>query len=304
MWRRAILAMLFGGIAAAQPSPVIRVDVKLVRVLVSVKDSIGNHVGSISRDQFHVFDSGVEQDIAVFERQTVIPLSIALLVDISGSTAKDLHYEIDSVTHFLRTTFGEGNSDDTVALYTFNWQVSLNNGFNRNASRMERSLREVHPEGGTSLYDAIYLAARDLERRDGRHVIVVVTDGGDTTSTKNYHQALESVQMSDTVMYPILVMPITNMAGRNIGGENALTTLAASTGGRVFLPTIGAQLDAAFAAILRDLRTQYLIGYYPKELPASRSRFHPIRVELPRPDLRVSARSGYYGDSSAERNSR
>ena len=76
------------------------------------------------------------------------------------------------------------------------------------------------------MYDAIFLSSRDMELRDGRHVMVIVTDGGDTTSTKNYHQALESAQMADVVMYPVLVMPITNDAGRNIGGENALTTLS------------------------------------------------------------------------------
>ena len=99
-------------------------------------------------------------------------------------------------------------------------------------------MKQLKSEGGTSLYDAIFLASRELEFRDGRHVMVLVTDGGDTTSNKNYHQALEAAQLADTVMYPVLVVPITNDAGRNIGGENALTTLAAGTGGKVFTPSL------------------------------------------------------------------
>ena len=97
----------------------------------------------------------------------------------------------------------------------------------------------------------------------------------------------------------ILVMPITNDAGRNIGGENALAGLAAGTGGRVFTPSVGPTLDSAFAEILRDLRTQYLLGYYPRNVPPSRNRFHRLEVKLRRPDLRALARTGYYGESEA-----
>jgi Ca-activated chloride channel family protein len=101
------------------------------------------------------------------------------------------------------------------------------------------------------------------------------------------------------VIYPVLVMPITNDAGRNIGGENALTTMAAATGGRVFAPSIGPALDTAFSEIIKDLRTQYLLGYYPKDVPAASNAFHKIEVRV-RPDLRVSARSGYYGESQGD----
>jgi Ca-activated chloride channel family protein len=136
-----------------------------------------------------------------------------------------------------------------------------------------------------------------MEDREGRHVIIVITDGGDTTSSHTFHQALEAVQLADAVIYPILVMPITNDAGRNIGGENALTTFASGTGGRVFAPTVGAQLDQAFSQILRDLRTQYLIGYYPKNVPLTKNRFHQLKVTVDQPGLRVQTRNGYYGDA-------
>jgi Ca-activated chloride channel family protein len=96
-------------------------------------------------------------------------------------------------------------------------------------------------------------------------------------------------------------MPITNEPGRNIGGENALTNLAAGTGGRVFAPTVGESLDAAFAEILRELRTQYLLAYYPRNVPPTKDRFHRLEVKVRRPDLRVLTRSGYYGEAEEGR---
>ncbi len=170
---------------------------------------------------------------------------------------------------------------------------------------MDQILKQLKSGGGTSVYDALFLASRDLEYRKGRHVIVLVTDGGDTTSAKDFHQALEAVQLADAILYPVLVVPITNDAGRNVGGENALTMLAAGTGGHVFTPNLGEQLDKAFDDILRELRTQYLIGFYPKDVPPSKDRFHTLNVTVQNTaanrGLRVSTRSGYYGDSNESR---
>jgi len=141
---------------------------------------------------------------------------------------------------------------------------------------------------------------RDVARQEppalGRHVVVVVTDGGDTVSKFTVHQALEAAQLADAVIYAIVVMPITNDAGRNIGGEHALDFMANGTGGRCFLPTVGAELDKAFTSIITELRTQYLLGYYPRDVPLSKDRFHRLEVRVTRPDLRVSARNGYYGE--------
>jgi len=264
-------------------------------MLVTVKDANGQLVGSLNKNDFAIFDNGVQQNIALFERQTEQPLSVAMLVDTSGSTRIELRYELDSVSKFFRALIVEGNPDDTAALYSFNWQVTLINNYTRRFAALDQRLKQLKSEGGTSLYDAIYLASRGLELREGRHVMVLVTDGGDTTSNKDFHQALEAAQLADTVLYPVLVVPITNEAGRNVGGEHALTTLAAGTGGRVFTPSV-AQLDRAFEDILRELRTQYLIGYYPKDVPPTKDRFHNLKVNVQGRNLRVVTRSGYYGD--------
>ena len=276
-----------------------RVDVNLVRILATVKDNSGRLIGDLEKQDFAVLDNGAPQQIAVFERRTEQPLLVSLLIDNSGSTAKDLKYEIESVNRFLRALFSEGNPKDALALYSFNYEVRRLINFTRNQSTLERSLRGLKGEAGTSLYDAIYLSAREMEDRDGRKVIVVVTDGGDTTSVKDFHAALKAAQRSDAVIYSILVMPITNDAGRNIGGENALTTMGQRTGGRVFAPNLGPGIDKAFVDILKELRTQYLLGYYPKNVPLSADPFHKLEIKVRDSDLRVSSRNGYYGESES-----
>jgi Ca-activated chloride channel family protein len=272
-----------------------KVDVRLVRLLVNVKNPAGELVGNLPREEFTVYDNGVAQETAVFERYTTIPLSVALLVDTSGSTAKDWSLEQRSLMKFLGALFGEGNERDMASLYTFNYDVTQQSDFTRNARRLESKLRFIRPEGGTSLYDAIHYAAVDLQRRDGRHVMVVVSDGGNTTSSKGYQDAKVAAQHADALMYPIVIVPITNDAGRNLGGEHALQTLAGDTGGRWFDPTIGDPLDHAFTEILRDLRAQYMIGYYPREQSKG---FHTVRVELKRPDLQAQTRTGYYREDA------
>ena len=294
---RLILSLLAASTVSAQQAD-IRVDVSLVRIITTtIRSADGRLVGSLSKDDFTVLDNGVPQQIVVFERGSNQPLSVALLIDTSGSTAKDLKYEVDSVGRFLKALFLEGNPKDSVALFSFNYEVVQRNYFTRNASSIEHSLHALHGEAGTSLYDAIYLSSQVLENREGRRVMVIVTDGGDTTSTKDFHAALEAAQLADAVIYPILVVPIANDPGRNVGGENALTTLAAGTGGRVFAPTLGTALDKAFSDLIEDLRTQYLLAYYPKDVPLTKNRFHRLDVRVRNPALRVLARNGYYGEA-------
>ena len=300
---RAASLLLAALAPALAQEPTFRVDVDLVRVLATVKDASGKLVGTLDKSDFSVIDNGAPQQIAVFERRTELPLLVSLLIDNSGSTAKDLKYEVESVNRFVRALFGEGNPKDALALYSFNYEVRKLANFTHNHGTIEQSLRGIKGEAGTSLYDAIYLAARELENRDGRKVIVVVTDGGDTTSAKDFHAALRAAHMADAVIYSVLVMPITNDAGRNVGGENALTTLGERTGGRVFAPSLGPGIDRAFADILRELRTQYLLAYYPKDVPLSSDPFHRLEVKV-RGDLRVSSRNGYYGETDSSRGPR
>jgi Ca-activated chloride channel homolog len=277
-----------------QEAPSFSIRVNLVRLLVSVRDKSGALVTDLNKADFRVFDNDVPQDIAVFERNTSLPLSVAIMIDTSGSTHIELRNEVDSVLKFIPTLLNAGNPDDTFALFSFNWRTNMEVDFSRNQHRAEHALHALRGEGGTSLYDAIYLASDSLGDRDGRHVMVVVTDGGDTTSYKRYEDAVKAAQRADVVMYPIIVVPIANDAGRNTGGEHALSTLAESTGGGIFYAAGFEQLDAAFTDILQALRTQYLLGYYPKNVREEPKVFHRLRIEIPHPLLKITVRNGYY----------
>ena len=220
-------------------------------------------------------------------------------MDVSGSTNQDLKFETDSALRFIRALLSDRNPEDQVALYAFDDLVTQVHNYTHNIASLETMMRQIHGSAGTSLYDAIWLASRDLEMREGRKALVLVSDGGETTSKIDSHKALEAAQLADAVIYPVIVMPITNDAGRNIGGEHALQFMAEGTGGRTFLLSEGPQLDRAFSAIIAELRTEYLLGYYPHDVPLTKERFHKLELRLKSPELRASARNGYYGESAA-----
>jgi Ca-activated chloride channel family protein len=291
-----LLALLLVAVTAFAQETVFKVEVRLVRLTATVKDVEGGAVGGLEKSDFTVFDNGIKQTISLFERHTAQPLSVAVLLDASGSTGKEMKYQTDAVSRFTRALFKEGNPQDTAALLTFNWQVQELVSFTRNPARFETAMKRLKGEAGTSLYDAIYLGSQRIEDRDGRRVLIVVTDGADTVSSKNYHEALRAAHDADAVVYGILVMPITSDAGRHVAGEHALAGLARSTGGKMFTPGLNA-LDMAFDEILRDLRTQYLLGFYPKDVPATKEAFHKIEIRTSRPELRVVSRTGYYGEA-------
>ena len=108
MRRILILAPLSALLLVSQETPVFRAEVRLVRLLVTVKDRAGQLIGSLGQDAFSIFDNGVKQEVAVFERQTALPLNVALCIDTSGSTAKELKYELESAAKFLHAFFERG----------------------------------------------------------------------------------------------------------------------------------------------------------------------------------------------------
>jgi Ca-activated chloride channel family protein len=275
--------------------PTFSADVNLVNLLVTVQDEAGAPLADLKAEEFTVIDSGLEREIAVFEQRTNRPVSVAMMLDTSLSTGKELRYERESAKAFLARLLGEGShADDRAAIIEFSSYVDLAQGFTRSQRRLGRALDSIRAEGGTSMYDAIYLGAMQLEHRSGRHVMIVITDGGDTTSRINFQKAIEEAQAVDAVIYGIIVVPIRSDAGRNTGGENALKTLAANTGGKTFIQFADEGRDEAFEEILRSLRTQYLIGYYPPTDVESTEKFRRISVRVRRPGVRVLARNGYF----------
>lgn len=277
-------------------------DVSLVNVLVTVKDAAGVPIGGMSEDEFTILDNGEPREIRVFERRTDRPLSIVMLVDASLSTGIQLQYEKSSGKRFAENLFGEGSHpDDRMAVMKFSEGVELLSDFTRSEKRIARGLDRLKAETGTSLYDGILLASEELENRSGRHVIILITDGGDTTSYSTYRQALEAAHAADAVIYALTVLPVKADAGRNVGGERTLELFARNTGGASFVEVGEEALNRAFDEILENLRTQYLLGYYPPEHTDPKTRFRSIEVRVDRKDTEVLARAGYYVPKERQR---
>jgi Ca-activated chloride channel family protein len=294
MTRRSLL--IAPALLSAQET-VIRVDVQLVRVLASVRDAQGQLRGNLSKEDFQIFDEGEPQEIAIFERYTTQPLSVVLLLDVSASVAKEIKYEVEAALRFARSLFREGNPADQIALIGFNHNVDLLAGFTRRIERLEKAMKRLKTGSGSAVYDAIVLASEELEGREGRKVVVCVSDGGDTASRVKFNDANIAAQRAQAAVYPVLVVPVTNDPGRNVGGENAMQQIAQRSGGRVLLPDSFEKLSQSFDEILRDLRTQYLLAYYPRNLTGKRQKFHRLEVKVKQASLQVAARSGYYEET-------
>ena len=276
-----------------QSSPTFRVNVKLVNVFATVVDQSGAPVGGLTKQDFSLYEDDKPQKIAVFNRESGLPLSIVLEVDTSLSTHKDLQLELQSARRFTHTIL---RPVDALALFQFSEIVDELTPFTSDLRRIDNAIEHVHPGAATAMYDALYLGARALGRRQGRKVMVVITDGGDTVSTTDYGQALRAAQEAEAIVYSIIVVPIEADAGRDIGGEHALIQLAHDTGGKYFYASGINQLDEAFRKISDELRTQYLLAYYPSER-LSDSDFRRIKIVVNTPagkDWAVRARTGYY----------
>lgn len=276
-----------------QSASTFKVNVKLVNVFATVVDETGAPIGGLTKQDFTVFEDGKPQKIAVFTRESGLPLSIVLQVDTSLSTYKDLHLELESARRFAHTIL---RPVDALALFQFSEIVDELTPFTSSLKRIDNGISRVHPGAATAMYDALYLGSRALGRRQGRKVLVVITDGGDTVSTTDYAQALRAAQEAEAIVYSIIVVPIEADAGRDIGGEHALIQISHDTGGKYFYATGINQLDQAFRKISDELRTQYQLAYYPSQR-YSDSDFRRIKILVNTPagkDWTVRARTGYY----------
>jgi Ca-activated chloride channel homolog len=271
-----------------------RIESKLVNLFVNVTDQNGAVVGGLTKDDFKIAEDGRPQEIAVFERQSEMPLALMLAIDTSASTFKDRAREQDASKKFIHALM---RPQDQMGLIEFATYVTLLVPFTNHVSQLEHGLNSLQRGDATALYDAVYLASDSLAKKQGRKVLVLVSDGGDTAKDKSYEEALEEALRGEVMVYSIIDVPIEASAGRDIGGEHALITLAEQTGGKSFYAESG-DLNKAFAKVSDDLRTQYLIGYYPHNQVRGVS-FHRVSVTVPRAAdgaFNVRYKTGYYSE--------
>lgn len=283
---------------AAQDGPTFRMDVKLVSLFVNVTDQTGAIIGGLKKDDFRIAEDGRPQEIAVFERQSELPLNLTLAIDTSGSTFKDRALEQDASRRFVHALL---RTQDQMSVIEFATDVRQLVPFTNKISEVDHGLNALRGGDATALYDAIYLGSQGLAHKDGRKVLVLVSDGGDTAKSTSYDDALEQALRAEVMIYSIIDVPIEASAGRDLGGEHALITLSEQTGGKSFYANDGG-LDKAFQRVSDDLRTQYLLGYYPHNQEPGRT-FHRLQVTVPRAAadaFNIRYRTGYYADKAQE----
>jgi len=274
-------------IPAAAPDPAqdaagqrgrIKVNVNLVNVLVSVLDDHNRPAPDLPIEGFQLFEEGVQQKIEVFESETDQPLDLALMIDASLSAHKEITFEQEAAAHFIRQVLRPG---DRLSVFAFDENVTQLTTFSDNVPTLQAAARKIPSGAGTSIYDAVLLGARALEKRgeDRRRVIILVTDAGETTSRADFEAARKEALRSGTLLYTIVIRPVKNESGRNTAGEHALETITDTTGGAIFFPDAPQDLTIIFDIIDRELRTQYRLGYYPNPRgPANTYRNIEVKV--------------------------
>ena len=296
--KQLLLAIIIGAVTVAsvaqEPETTLKVDVKLVNVFVTVTDAHGGPVSSLQKENFLLKEDGKEQRIAIFSRESALPLSIVLAIDTSLSTKKDLPLEQAAAHKFAHTIL---RPQDGLAVYKFSEEVSVVVPFTADLSKIDAGIDPLRNGSATALFDVVFLGSQALNARQGRKVIVAVTDGGDTMSQVDYKQALRAAQESEAIIYSVIIVPIEASAGRDTGGEHALIQMADDTGGKYYYASSLPQLDEAFRQISDELRTQYLLAYYPSQR-YSESEFRRIQVDLTKPPsggpYQARYRAGYY----------
>lgn len=283
--------------ARQQRAGKIRSQTDLVTILASVADANGRPMPDLGQDAFQLSEEGVPQKIERFEADTNRPLDLALMIDSSLSALKELKFETDAAAHFIRQVVRPG---DTLGVFEFSETVTRLADFSDNVPQLEEAVRRITPGSGTSIYDAVVLASDVLKRRPAgrRRAIVLVTDAGETTSISKFDDTRRDAIASGTLLYTIVIRPVKNENGRNTAGEHALITITDSTGGAMFILDDMAQIAEMFDRINRELRTQYLLGYYPQPAPPPGSDRH-VHVDVTG-GYNVRYRKEYFTPSARE----
>jgi Ca-activated chloride channel family protein len=310
IWLGALLWVVVGGAVAQQePAPIerqaagevptIQVESRLVSVALNVVDEHGAPVGGLTAADFELTEDGRAQKIAVFDKESATPLEIVLALDASGSVFSDAKLEQEAAKRFVRSLL---RPQDRIDLMGFADNVTEVVSFTNEAKRIESGLERIPRGDATALYDAVYLAGQRLAEEKGagaRKVIVLITDGENTTRHGSYDAALEEALRAGAMVYSLILVPVAADAGRNVGGEHALIQMARDTGGKFYYVEDKHDLAPAFAHVSDDLRTQYTVGYYAPVRGKELSGLRQIRLQLKDPGLRsryaLRYRTAYYG---------
>src|SRR5258706_4961296 len=294
-------------------TPSIKVDVDVVNVLCSVRNKAGGLVSNLSKDDFVLLEDGKPQTIKYFARETDIPLTIGLLIDISGSQARLIEDERRAAYQFFSQVL---RKKDMAFLISFGPEAELLQDFTNSPRLLQAALDGLHVESGvgglhpgpvptsgtprgTGLYDSVYLSATDrLPKEVGRKAMVLITDGMDQGSRLKKEAAIESAQKSDSIIYSIYYVDQAAYFGHGgfgIGGasDGALKQMSEETGGRLLRVDRKHTLNDIFNQIQEEMRSQYSIGFTSTN-PRKDGSFRRLEIKTKDKTQKVQARKGYY----------
>lgn len=290
--------------------PTIKVDVDLVNVFFSVREKKGTYVSNLAKDDLELLEDGKPQTIKFFTRETDLPLTIGLLVDVSGSQGALIEEERSASYKFLAQVL---RKKDEAFIISFGVDSEILQDFTNSPGLLRQGLEGLRlnagvsgmsPTGsplpgsgrGTVLYEAVWLAAKDKLRNEvGRKALIVITDGNDVGSRIKIEKAIEEAQRSDSIIYSILFEDprYTSMMFGGSSGEGPMRRMAEETGGRVFRVDRRNRLEDIYSIIQQEMRSQYAIGYMASN-QARDGTFRKIEIKSKHKDQKVQVRKGYY----------
>jgi Ca-activated chloride channel family protein len=279
--------------------PTIHVESRLVSVALNVVDEHGAPVPGLKVEDFELSEDNRAQKISFFDKESTTPLEIVLAIDASESVFTDDRLEREAAKSFVKSLLRE---QDRIDLMAFSDSVDEVVSFTNNEKSIESGLVRMNHGDATALYDAVFLASERLAEAPSaggaRRVVVLITDGENTTRHGSYDAAIEQAERAGAMIYSLIIVPVDADAGRNTGGEHALIQMSRDTGGKYYYVEDKHDLAPAFAHVSDDLRTQYTVGYYAPQRGVDSSGLRHIDIRLKDPKLRavytLRYRTAYY----------
>lgn len=286
---------------AQRQQPSFRAGVDLVSLNVTVTDA-GKYVTDLTMNDFAVYEDGVKQEVTFFNKSS-LPIALALLVDTSASMETKLQTAQEAAIGFARKL----RAQDLAEVVDFDSRVVVLASFTNNIADLETAIRKTSAGGSTSLYNAVYIALKDLKKivaknadEIRRQAIVVLSDGEDTSSLLPFEEVLDLAKRSETAIYTIGLRaaegPSTSTRGFK-EAEFVLRQFAQETGGRAFFPNQLADLTGVYGQIAEELSSQYTVGYTSRN-PKRDGAWRRIVVRVNRPNLLARTKQGYFAPTA------
>ena len=269
---------------------VFRAGVDLTTFGVTVTDRKGNIVTDLAKNDFEIIEDGRAQIVQYFARgegESSPEMHLGLMLDASGSMHSDMKLAQSAAIKFLNMV----PAAEDITLVDFDTQVRITRYPQRDFARLVERIRQRKPQGWTALYDALGTYLDGAEQQDGRKVMVMYTDGGDTRSALTFGDTMDLLKASQVTVYAIGLVENAGSARTQL--QMTLRQIAESTGGQAFFPTAMKEVESAYEKVLAEINGQYHLGYVSTNA-ATDGAWRKVEIKLKRGDLRIRSRKGYF----------